>query len=206
MITDIEEYFVKGCGRCDRFDTPDCSTRRWILGLNELRRVCRETGLVETVKWGHPCYMHRDRNIAILGAFRDDFRISFFNAALMKDPRGVLEKQAPNTAHADTIRFSDVTQVAEMEAIIASYLKEAAEYAAAGKKPPKQRDEIALPIELKEALECDSELADAFQKLTPGRQKSYVIQVNSAKKRETKISRIAKFRDKILSGKGAMER
>lgn len=206
MITDIEQYFLQGCGRCERFATPDCSTRQWSRGLIDLRRICLESGLIETVKWGHPCYMHRDRNIVILGAFRSDFRISFFNAALMKDPKGVLQKQGPNTKHADMIRFSENTQVAEMEPVIKCYLIEAMSYAEAGIKPPKGHREIKLPDELVEALECDPELADAFHSLTPGRKKSYVIHLNSAKKPETRVSRIAKCRDKILAGKGAMER
>ena len=206
MITDIEDYFSKGCGRCDRFATQDCSTRQWISGLTELRRICREAGLVETVKWAHPCYMHADRNIVIIGAFRNDFRISFFNAALMKDPKGVLEKQGPNTQHPDMIRFTDNQEVAKMEPIIKSYLKEAMEYAEAGIKPPKVQTELELPDELVEAMDADPELAEAFHGLTPGRQKSYVINLNSAKKSETRISRIIKFRDKILAGKGATER
>ena len=206
MITDIEEYFSKGCGRCERFATPDCSTRQWIRGLTELRRICLEAGLVETVKWAHPCYMHGDRNIVILGAFRSDFRISFFNAALMKDPKGILEKQGPNTRHPDMIRFTKNTQVTEREPVIMSYLIEAMGYAEAGIKPPKEQGELELPDELLEALESDSELADAFHSLTPGRQKGYVINLNSAKKPETRISRIAKFRGKILAGKGATER
>lgn len=206
MIADIEEYFSKGCGRCERFATPDCSARRWNRGLTDLRRICLESGLVETVKWGHPCYMHEGRNIVILGAHRSDFRISFFNAALIKDPNGILEKQGPNTRYPDMIRFSENTQVAEMESVIRSYLQEAMSYAKAGIKPPKEQHKIELPTELLEALASDPELADAFHRLTPGRQKSYVINLNSAKKAETRISRIAKFRDKILAGKGATER
>lgn len=206
MITTIEEYFTNGCGRCERFATSDCSTRQWNRGLADLRRICLEAEIVETVKWGHPCYMHRDRNIVIIGALRSDFRLSFFNAALMKDAEGVLEKQGPNTMHPNMIRFSTNLQVMEMESVIISYLKEAISYAEAGVKPPKEHIKIELPEELLEALECDFELATAFYKLTPGRQKSYVINLNLAKKPETKISRIAKFRDKILSGKGAMER
>lgn len=101
MITDIEDYFSQGCGRCERFATPDCSTRQWHRGLSDLRSICLESGLVETVKWAHPCYMHGDRNIVILAAFRSDFRISFFNAALMQDAASVLEKQGPNTRHPD---------------------------------------------------------------------------------------------------------
>lgn len=206
MITDIEDFFSKGCGRCDRFATADCSTRRWAHGLNELRRICLASGLVETVKWGHPCYMHAGRNIVIFGAFRGDFRLSFFTAALMKDAEGVLEKQGPNTRHPDMIRFVDNAQVAKMEPVILSYLKEAMGYAQAGIKPPKEENEIELPDELVEALDSDPELAEAFNGLTPGRQKSYAINLNSVKKSETRISRIAKFRGHILAGKGAMER
>lgn len=206
MITEIEDYFAKGCGRCERFATPDCSTRRWVLGLNELRRICREAGLVETVKWGHPCYMHAGRNIAIIGAFRGDFRLSFFNAALMKDPHGVLEKQGPNTRHPDMMRFTDTAQVARMEPVILSNLKEAMGYADAGIKPPKDQSDIELPEELVEALESDLELAAAFRKLTPGRQKSYAINLGSAKTAATRRARIVKFRAKILAGKGATER
>ncbi|NNE10379.1 MAG: hypothetical protein HKN20_17595 [Gemmatimonadetes bacterium] len=206
MITKIEDFFAKGCGRCDRFATPDCSTRRWIRGLNDLRRICNDAGLVETVKWGHPCYMHANRNIVLFGAFRGDFRISFFNAALMKDPENVLEKQGPNTRHAGMIRFADNARVVKMEPVIVSYLKEAMDYAEKGITPPKERREIELPDELVEAMDSDPELAEAFHALTPGRQRSYVIHINSAKKSETRVARIVKSRDKILAGKGATER
>ena len=150
--------------------------------------------------------MRGNRNIAILGALRNDFRISFFDAALLKDSQGVLEKQGPNCQHPDMIRFSENTQVIEMAPIITSYLKESIGYADAGIKPPKEQSEIELPNELAEVLEFDPELAAAFHSLTPGRQKSYVINLNAAKKRETRLTRIAKFRDKILAGKGALER
>jgi uncharacterized protein YdeI (YjbR/CyaY-like superfamily) len=206
MITEIEDYFAKGCGRCERFATADCSVRQWSSGLAALRKICRAAGLVETVKWGHPCYMHGDRNIVIFGAFRSDFRLSFFNAALMKDPSDVLEMQGPNCHHPSMIRFTTNLHVAKMAPVIESYLKEAIGYAEAGIKPSKLRDEIELPVELIEALESDPDLAKAFHALTPGRKKSYVINLNSAKKPETRISRITKFRDKILAGKGALER
>ncbi|RMC32056.1 YdeI/OmpD-associated family protein [Paracoccus alkanivorans] len=206
MITDIEEYFTKGCGRCARFATPDCSTRQWAEGLNTLRRICLDAGLAEAVKWGHPCYMHAGRNIAIIGAFRGDFRISFFNAALMRDPDGILEKQGPNARHRDMIRFTTNAQVPEMEQVILSYLKEAMGYADAGIKPPKEEGDMELPDELVEALDADPELAEAFHGLTPGRQKSYVINIGSAKAAATRRARIVKFREKILAGKGAMER
>jgi uncharacterized protein YdeI (YjbR/CyaY-like superfamily) len=206
MITNVEDYFSKGCGRCERFATPECSTRQWSSGLIELRRICLGSGLLESAKWGHPCYMHGSRNIVILGALRNDFRLSFFHAALMKDPDGVLEKQGPNTQYPDMIRFTSNAQVVTMEPVITSYLMEAVGYAKAGIKPPKQQGELDLPDELLEALESDLELAEAFQRLTPGRKKSYVIHLNSAKKSETRYACIAKCRDKILAGKGAMER
>jgi uncharacterized protein YdeI (YjbR/CyaY-like superfamily) len=206
MITDIEEYFANGCGRCERFATPECSTRQWRSGLANLRQICVGMDLVESVKWGHPCYMHRNRNIVIIGALRDDFRLSFFNAALMQDTDGVLEKQGPNTQYPDMIRFTNNAQVEKLKPIIKSYLVESMCYADAGIKPPKQMGDIQLPDELLEALESDPELAEAFYGLTPGRQKSYVINLNSAKKPETRVLRIAKFRDKILAGKGAMDR
>ena len=206
MITAIEDYFTKGCGRCERFATADCSTRQWAQGLNELRQICAEAGLTEKVKWGHPCYLHRDRNIVIFGAFRGDFRLTFFNAALMKDPYGVLERQGANTRHPDMIRFVDSAHVAKMKPVILSYLKEAMEYAEAGIRPPKEDIEIELPDELVDALDSDPELAEAFRNLTPGRQKSYAINLGSTKKPETRMARIAKFRPHIIAGKGALER
>jgi len=206
MITEVEHFFQSGCGRCDRFATPDCSTRFWLDGLLALRRICRDAGLSEHAKWGHPCYMHAGRNIAILGAFRDDFRLTFFNAALMKDPHGVLIGQGPNSRYPDCFKFDDNAQVAASEAIIREYLAEAMGYAEQGIKPPKEEYDLELPEELVDALESDPELAQAFAVLTPGRQRSYVFALNSAKTSATKVARILKYRDKILAGKGALDR
>lgn len=206
MITDIEDYFTRGCGRCARFATSECSTRQWAQGLSDLRRTCRNAGLGETVKWGHPCYMHSGRNIAIIGAFRGDFRLSFFNAAMMKDPEKILEKRGPNTPHPDMIRFTENGQVAQMEPVILFYLSEAIGHAEEGIKPPREEDALELPFELVGALDADPELAEAFHGLTPGRRKSYAINLSLAKRSETRTARIAKFRSKIIAGKGAMER
>lgn len=206
MITDPGEYFAKGCGRCDRFATPDCSTRQWLPGLEALRRICLDAGLIETAKWGHPCYMHAGRNIAVMGAFRGDFRLNFVHAALLRDPEGVLEPQGPNSPTPGMLRFTDNAQVAALEPVIGAYLKEAMGYAEAGILPPKEAVEIELPDELVEALDADPELAEAFHALTPGRQRSYVFALNSAKQSATRIARIAKFRDHIIAGKGALER
>lgn len=203
MITEIEDYFELGCGRCERFATAECSTKRWASGLLKMRGICQSLGLSEEVKWGHPCYVRNGRNIALIGAFREDFRLNFFNASLMKDPEGLLECQGPNTKHAGMLRFSDNSQVSKMEAVIRAYLAEAVGYADAGVKPVREAHELDLPEELIEAMDADPELAEAFHALTPGRQRSYEIMLNGAKKSETRIARIAKFRPKIIAGKGA---
>jgi uncharacterized protein YdeI (YjbR/CyaY-like superfamily) len=124
----------------------------------------------------------------------------------MKDPEGVLERPGPNTQHADTIYFKQTVQVAALEKTIRAYLDEAKCYAKEGKAPPKNTSTPELPEELANALDADPELAEAFHALTPGRQRSYVVNLSGAKKPETRIARIGKFRDKIIGGKGADER
>lgn len=206
MITEIETFFVDGCGRCARFATPDCSARLWADTLAPLRRICRAVGLTETVKWGHPCYMHAGRNIALIGALRGDVRLSFFNAALMTDPERRLEKQGPNTRHPDTFRFTDAATVTALEPTIRAYLREAMDHAEAGRKPPKDAGALDLPDDLVDALDADPDLAEAFHRLTPGRQRGYVLQLTSAKTSATRLSRIAAFRPKIFAGKGPTDR
>lgn len=206
MITDVADYFANGCGRCDRFATPDCSTRLWIDGLTDLRRIALDCGLSEHAKWGHPCYMHAGRNIAIMGAFRGDFRLSFFHAALLADPEGLLQRQGPNTQHPDCLRFTDVAQVPAMENAIRGFLHQAKGFAEAGIRPPRDSRELDWPDELIEAMDADPEMAEAFHRLTPGRQKSYLYALSTTTVSATRIARIARFREKILGGKGAQER
>jgi uncharacterized protein YdeI (YjbR/CyaY-like superfamily) len=206
MITSVDDFFAKGCGRCERFATTDCSTRSWLAGLLSLRQICLSAGLTETAKWGHPCYMHSGRNVAIIGAFRGDFRLTFFNAALMRDPEGVLERQGANTRHPDCLRFTDTAAPKALEPVILAYLAEAMAYAKAGILPEKDHADFVLPEELVAALDADADLADAFHALTPGRQKSWALHLNDARAPATRNSRIEKGRAKILAGKGATER
>ena len=206
MITEIEDFFTKGCGRCARFETTDCSALRWGAGVAALRQLCLAAGLEETVKWGHPCYVHAGRNVVLIGALRGDFRLNFFEAGLMADPDQVLERQGPNTRHPDMIRFTDASRVAALAPVIRAYLDEAMGHAKAGRRMPKAAEDITLPDELVEALDMDPELAEAFRALTPGRQRSYVVNLNGAKGAETRVRRIAGFRAKIMAGKGATER
>jgi uncharacterized protein YdeI (YjbR/CyaY-like superfamily) len=206
MISDPDDFYTKGCGRCDRFATPDCSARLWAAGLDHLRRICLHMGLQETVKWGHPCFMHAGRNIAIFGAFRADFRLTFLNAGLLKDTEGVLQPQGPGSQTPSMIRFTAAEQVADKAPVIRAYLRQLMDHAEAGTQPPKVQRDLDVPDELTEALDADPELAAAFNALTPGRQKSYLFNLNQARQSATRVARIEKFRGKIIAGKGALER
>lgn len=206
VITDVADYFTKGCGRCDRFATPACSVHRWTSGLATLRALCRDAGLAETVKWGHPCYLRGDRNVALIGAYQASYVLSFFQPALMTDPAGVLEPAGPNARRASLIRFGADRGAEDMAATIRAYLDEAIGYADAGVVAPRDPMPVELPHELVEALDADPALAEAFHALTPGRQRSYAILLSSAKTSATRIARIARARDRILAGKGANER
>ena len=124
----------------------------------------------------------------------------------MKDPEGLLERQGPSTQHPDMLCFHDNADVTRLEEAIREYLREAMEYAEAGIKPPKEQRDLELPDELVEAMDGDPELAEAFHALTPGRQRSYLINLAGAKNTETRVNRITKFRTKITEGKGANER
>lgn len=206
MINNIEDYFTQGCDRCAKFATPDCSTQIWGAGLAQLRALCLDLGLVECVKWGHPCYMHADRNIANIGAFRTNFRINFFNAGLLRDPAKILEKQGPNTQNPGMVSFTSNDAVAEKEPLLRTYLIEAMKYASKGIKAPKTIAQYDVPVELIEAMQSDPEFADAFGTLTPGRQRGYYIHIGSAKQSATRNARIEKARLRIFAGKGFNER
>jgi uncharacterized protein YdeI (YjbR/CyaY-like superfamily) len=205
MITAIEDYFRLGCGRCARFATADCSVQHWATGLLALRSICQGEGLIEAVKWGHPVYMHAGRNVAILGAFRGDFRITFMNAALLADPDGVLEKQGPHTQNPDAMRFVDVAMVMQQGDVIRGFLRQATGFAQSGVRAVREARDIDLPDALLAALEDDPRLAAAWAGLTPGRQRSHVLQIAGGKAAATRAARVAKLRPRILAGKGAQE-
>jgi uncharacterized protein YdeI (YjbR/CyaY-like superfamily) len=205
MITEVEDYFTLGCGRCARFSTPDCSVQHWQAGLVALRALCLGAGLTEVVKWGHPVYMHAGRNVAIIGAFRGDFRITFMHAGLLADPSGLLEHQGPNTPQPDVLRFTGVGQVADRADVVAGFLHQAVGFAAAGIKSAKIADDLILPEELTQALDDDPRLAEAWAALTPSRRRSHVLQIAGTKAAATRAARLAKLIPRILAGKGANE-
>ena len=206
MITNPDQFFADGCGRCTRFQTEDCSARIWGDGLALLRALCLEAGLTETAKWGHPCYMFAGRNIAILGAFRGDLRLTFFNAALLSDPQIALTRQGENTKHPDCVRFTSAADIPRLAPVIRDLLEQAKAHATAGTLPPKDTSTVALPEELVAALDADPVLAEAFHALTPGRQKSHALAIGSAKASATRAARVVKLTPLILAGKGALDR
>ena len=206
MITDIDAYFTQGCGRCARFATPACSVAKWQEGVRALRRLCLATGMSEHAKWGHPVYMHASRNIAMIGAFQGDFRFTFMNAGLLKDPEGLLEAPGPNSATRSMVRFQSATEVEARAPLLQAYLEEAMGYAEQGLKPPKTTLIHDAPQELTDALDADPALADAFAALTPGRKRGYFLHIGGAKQSATRIRRIEKLRPQIFAGKGFNER
>ncbi|MCB1396370.1 MAG: YdeI/OmpD-associated family protein [Rhodobacter sp.] len=201
-----EGYFLDGCGRCARFATDDCSARHWAEGLARLRQLCRDAGLEETLRWSHPCYRHAGRNLALLGAFREDFRITFPDADLLDDPAGLLQPAGPNSRAPTTIRFTALADIDRIAPALTALLAQARTRAEAGERPSRAAEAPELPALLVEALDADPEMAEGFAALTPGRQRSYVLALSSAKTEATQRARIARFRDRILAGKGATER
>ena len=150
--------------------------------------------------------MHDDRNVAMVATLNGDFRLHFFEPGLMEDPAGVLVPNGPNAPRPSIIRFTANERVAKLEPVIRAYLQAAIGYADQGLRQPRDEIEIDLPAELVEALDADPELAEAFHALTPGRQRSYVFAVNRARQAVTRFARIAKYRERILAGKGALDR
>ena len=206
MIADPDTYFEKGCDRCRKFDTPECKVNLWREGLAELRQICRQTELEEGAKWGQPVYMIEGRNVCLISAFNDFFFLSFFNAALMSDPKQLLMKRGANTQDPHMLTFTSADEVSLQNETISAYLAEAIAYAKAGKKAPKKDTQIQMPQELLDALDRDPELAEAFDALTPGRQRGYCIHIGQAKQSKTRETRIEKLRPRILAGKGYNER
>lgn len=206
MITEAGTFFTDGCGRCPRFATDACSARLWSAGVARLRQMCLEAGLEESLRWGHPCYRHNGRNLALIGAFQGDFRLTFPDASVLVDDAGLLEPAGPNSPTATTIRFTSTEDLTHHAASLAALLAQARARAEAGERPaPRPAAEVDLPELLLSALEDDPDLAEAFHALTPGRQRSYVIALSSAKTDATRAARIARFGDRILAGKGANE-
>lgn len=176
---------------------------KWQKEYQQLRKIILGCGLTEELKWGQPCYMYNNANIVLIHGFKDYCALLFFKGALLNDPDGILVIQTENVQSARQIRFTSAKQITELKNSIKAYVYEAIEVEKAGLKVKlKKTTEFAMPGEFKEALAKNKALKDAFEKLTPGRQRGYLLFFGSAKQAKTRETRIEKYTPAILEGKG----
>jgi len=207
-ITSVDEYLKDGCGRCSLFATPECKVHLWSNELEALRKIVLSTGLTEEIKWGVPCYTYNSANVTMISAFKPHASISFMKGSLLKDEARLLEKPGPNTQNNRVIRFTDAKQIENKQDILLAYIHEAIELEKAGIKPepkPEVRN-MDLPEELVGFFNDDPTLKEAFEALTPGKQRSYLLHITQAKQASTRVSRIEKCIPKIMEGKGFHDR
>lgn len=178
-------------------------TGTWHDAFARLRTVCLDCELDETVKWGNPCYLRDGRNIVLIHGFKDYCALLFFKGALMNDPDNLLIQQTENVQSARQIRFTSLDEVIAREAALKAYINDAVAVEQSGAKVTlKTTAQFAMPEEFRVRLEEQPELKAAFDKLTPGRQKGYLLHFGSAKQAKTREARIAKCVDLIFDGKG----
>ncbi|WP_163651844.1 YdeI family protein [Listeria sp. PSOL-1] len=179
---------------------------QWQEEMEELRSILLDLGLTEEIKWGKPCYLSEGKNIVIIQGFKAYVALLFFKGVLLDDGKGILVKTGEKTHVGRQIRFTEVGSIRDMSATIKDYVKKAIEVEKAGltieKKP---RQEAPIPAEFQQKLDTLPELKSAFENLTPGRKKAYIHYFSDAKQSKTRIARIEKYIDKILSGKGMMD-
>ena len=178
--------------------------RKWREEYLLLREIILEDkSLEEDFKWMHPCYVFKGRNVVLIHGFKDYCALLFHKGALMKDPQNILIQQTENVQAARQIRFTNEEQILQLKASIKAYVKEAVAIEESGQKVElKNVSEYPMPEEFQKALDEDEAFKYAFYSLTPGRQKGYLFYFNQAKQSTTRISRIEKYYEAILAGKG----
>lgn len=179
---------------------------KWPGEIAAIRPILLSCGLDEAIKWGKPCYgIEDDTNIVLLQEFSDHLALMFFQGVLLEDPESVLRSQGPNTHGPKRMKFTTSADVEALAEVIATYVNEAIDHARAGTElPPRPNEELAT--ELHERLANNDELAEAFHRLTPGRQREYNLHISDAKQSETRNRRIDKVAQRILEGKGLRDR
>lgn len=200
MNKSVNLYFELGCGRCDKMATPLCKVHLWDAGLADLREIVLSSGLKEELKWGHPCYEYKGKNLVMIAAYKDFMALSFLQGALLRDESNLLERQGENTQSARILRWDDSSHVSAMRDVILAYIAEAKQVQDQGLKVAQA--ELVLGPEWLDALAQNAELKQAFEALTPGRQRAYVLYVEGAKQEKTRKARIEKWIPAILAGKG----
>ena len=175
---------------------------RWNPELQFLRALVLQAPLVEEVKWGQPCYTHEGRNILILGGFKNYFVLSLMKGALIPDPHALLTKPGPNSVEGRWMKFTSMAEADAAAPYVVDYLLEAIKAEQQGLRVEKPANEFGVPPELEAAYEATPGLREAFEALTPGRQRAYLMFFTAAKQSATVAARIDKFTPRILRRKG----
>ena len=176
---------------------------KWRDEFEKLRKVCLDCGLTEELKWGKPCYTYQGSNIVLIHGFKEYCALLFFKGALLKDPKGILVQQTDNVQAARQIRFTNIREIVQIEPILKTYIKEAIEAEKAGLEVSyKKTSEFPIPEEFQNRLDKSPALKAAFNALTPGRQRGYIIYFSAAKQSQTRASRVEKCVPQILNGRG----
>jgi uncharacterized protein YdeI (YjbR/CyaY-like superfamily) len=178
-------------------------SKQWQEEFKKLRTTILDCELTEEFKWGKPCYTFEGENIVLIHGFKEYCALLFFKGALLHDSHDILIQQTENVQAARQIRFTNIKEIVEMESIIKSYINEAIEVEKSGLEVNlKETREYTIPEEFKNKLNEMHDLKTAFEALTPGRQRAYILYFSSPKQSVTRKSRIEKFIPQILSGKG----
>jgi uncharacterized protein YdeI (YjbR/CyaY-like superfamily) len=177
--------------------------KQWQKEFEKLRAIALDTGLEEELKWGCPCYTYQEKNIFLIHGFKEYCAILFFKGALLNDTNHILTQQTENVQAARQIRFTDLKEIIDLEKVIKTYIYEAVEIEKSGiKVPMKKTKEFEMPEEFQDKLDENQMLKQAFNALTQGRQRAYLLYFSSAKQPKTREARIEKYIPEILNGKG----
>lgn len=176
---------------------------KWQEEVKKLRTIVLDCHLTEELKWGCPCYTFEGNNIVLIHTFKEYCALLFMQGALLKDPKGILIQQTENVQSARQIRFTSLKEITKLAPVLKKYIFEAVEVKEAGVKVPmKKVEDYPVPEEFQAKLDKMPALKKAFYALTPGRQKGYLFHFNAAKQSKTRESRVEKYLQKILDGKG----
>jgi uncharacterized protein YdeI (YjbR/CyaY-like superfamily) len=176
---------------------------QWQNEFKKMRTIGLDCKLNEELKWGHPCYTFEKRNIVLIHGFKDYCAFLFFKGALLNDPAGILVRQTENVQAARQIRFATVREIVKMEITLKAYIQEAIELEKAGARVKfKPTKEFTVPEEFQTKLDENPGLKTAFEALSPGRQRAYILYFSTAKQSRTRASRVEKYLPRILLRKG----
>jgi uncharacterized protein YdeI (YjbR/CyaY-like superfamily) len=206
MNPQVDHYLSEGCGRCPLGGSPECKVHNWPQELKKLRTIVLECGLTEELKWGVPCYTFHNNNILIVSAFKEYSALSFLKGALLSDTNGILQKPGENTQATRLIKFTNLPEIIAMEDVLKAYIFEAIEVEKAGLEVVFKTNPEPVPDELQHKLDENSAFRAAFEALTQGRQRGYILHFSQPKQSATRESRIEKCIPKIMEGKGFNDR